>query len=73
MTGTADAQVNSDRIAAMEWAADYVERQKIFEVPLKRNGYPLDGYQAATVQERAKIIIQIAHWVMTGEGVLPSG
>lgn len=28
---------------ALEWAADYAERNKLFVVPTKSNGYPVDS------------------------------
>lgn len=65
-------QVNSDRIAALEYAADYIDRVKIFDVPRKPNGYAEDGWKPFTIQEKTAMVLRIAHWVMTGEGAPPT-
>jgi hypothetical protein len=54
----------------MEWAADYAERHKIFEVKNER-GYA-DKIPQPTPAERAAVLLKIATWVMTGQGELPT-
>lgn len=45
---------------ALEWAADYAERNKMFEVPVNRNGYPVDGFKTPGPEEKSSIIIRLA-------------
>lgn len=47
-------------IEALEWAADYADRNKIFETPMKSNGYPIDGHKPPTPAEKADIITKLA-------------
>jgi len=48
---------------ALEWAADYVERTKIFEPVRNERGYA-DGWKIPTPAERAKIITDLAKTVV---------
>lgn len=47
----------------MEWAADYAERNKLFEPPKNERGYARDGYKFPTPSEKANIIIELAQTV----------
>ena len=53
-----------NKVEAMEWAADYAERNKLFLPPMKGNGYPVDGWKAPSAAERADIITKLAWQVM---------
>lgn len=50
-------------IEALEWAADYCDRQKIFEPPRNDRGYIADGHKMPTVAEKVAIIKEIAEQV----------
>lgn len=56
-----------DMSEALEWAADYAERAKIFEPPIKANGYVSDGWKPSTPAERTDIIIKLAREAVRGE------
>ncbi len=56
-------------VEAMEWAADYAERHKLFEVPQNSRGYPVDGHKHLSASEKAEIIISIAKTVTTEKEV----
>jgi hypothetical protein len=58
-----------NKIEALEWAADYAERNKLFEPALNNRGYPVDGQKPATPEERANIIIKLADQVTESEPV----
>jgi hypothetical protein len=47
-------------VEALEWAADYAERNKLFDTPMKSNGYPMDGHKPPTPAEKADIILKLA-------------
>lgn len=49
---------------ALEWAADYCERNKIFEAPKNERGYTRDGWTAPTPAEKARIITDLAKTVL---------
>lgn len=51
-------------IEAMEWAADYAARNKLFDPPMKSNGYVVDGYKPITAPEKVDMIIKIAATVV---------
>lgn len=48
---------------ALEWAADYAERNKLFEGPVNKNGYTMDGWKSPTAVERVQIITDLARTV----------
>lgn len=56
---------------ALEWAADYAQRAKLFEAPLNSRGYPVDGYKPVTPSEKADIILKIARNAMDNGGESP--
>lgn len=56
---------------ALEWAADYVERNKLFETPLKSNGYPVDGWKPPSVTERVALITDLAKTVVESVDTKP--
>jgi hypothetical protein len=49
---------------AMEWAARYIEREKLFDAPVNARGYTVDGWKPPTPAEKVRIITEIAEWVM---------
>lgn len=53
---------------ALEWAADYCDRTKMFEPPTNARGYVLDGWKAIPPAERANIITNLARTVVDSEG-----
>lgn len=53
-----------NKVEALEWAADYVVRNKLFDAPVNQRGYPVDGWQNPTPAERAKIISDLADQAM---------
>lgn len=59
-------------IEALEWAADYADRHKLFEVPTNRNGYPVDGFKQLTPAERVDVLQKLAATVMTPAGITVS-
>lgn len=54
-------------IEALEWAADYAYRSKLFEPPVKSNGYVVDGWKGVTPSEKAAIIKELAETVFYSE------
>ena len=56
-----------DRMAALEWAADYAERNKMFDVPVTPRGYAVGDAKPPTPEQKAAIIIKLADWIMTEE------
>lgn len=59
----------SNRMAALEWAADYAKRHGMFDQPLNSRGYPADGMKPPTPQEKTNIILRLATWAITeGDG-----
>lgn len=55
---------DSDRMAALEWAADYAQRHGMFDQPLNARGYPQDGTKPPTPSEKADIILKLASWAI---------
>lgn len=45
---------------ALEWAADYATRNKLFDAPLNQRGYPMDGWKGPTAEEKRAIITKLA-------------
>lgn len=54
-----------DMMEALEWAAGYAERTKLFEVPTNGRGYAVDGAKPPTPQEKAAIVKDLALQVLT--------
>lgn len=52
-----------DLTEALEWAADYADRNKLFAPPMNQRGYPVDGWQNPTPAERTAIIKDLAQSV----------
>lgn len=52
---------------SLEWAADFAARNKLFDAPMKSNGYPVDGWKGPTAEERTSIILSLAKEVMKVE------
>lgn len=52
-----------NRVEAMEWAADYAERSKIFAPITNSRGYS-DGWKPPTPAEKARIIAELAETVV---------
>lgn len=50
-------------VEALEWAADYAQRTKLFDVPINSRGYTIDGMKAPDSTERVKIITELAKTV----------
>lgn len=46
---------------ALEWAADYATRNKLFDAPLNQRGYVTDGWKHPTPAEKAEIIKSLAY------------
>lgn len=53
-----------NKVEAMEWAADYAERTKIFEAPVNSRGYTIDGWRGISSAERAEVIAGLANQVV---------
>lgn len=53
---------------ALEWAADYAERNKIFEPPVNRAGYVRDGWMVPSPSDRADVIKDLAYVAVDDQG-----
>lgn len=53
---------------AWDWAASYAAQNKLFDQPMKANGYPVDGTKPATPEERYNILEKLALQYMKGHG-----
>jgi hypothetical protein len=51
---------NMNMQEALEWAADYAQRNKLFEVPTNSRGYPADGAKSPTPAEKTEVIMHLA-------------
>lgn len=51
---------------ALEWAADYTTRNKLFEPVLNNRGYP-DGWKPPTPADKAGIIVGLANEIVKVE------
>lgn len=51
-------------VEAMEWAADFAERSKVFEAPKNDRGYVKDGWTSPSPAERAQVIMDLAATVV---------
>lgn len=47
-------------VEAMEWAADYAERNQLFAVPMNGRGYPVDGMKPPTHPEKVQMLRDLA-------------
>ena len=52
-----------NKVEALEWAADYADRNKIFEPVRNERGYA-DGWKIPTPAEKAKIISELAEQIV---------
>lgn len=71
-SGASSRRSQVKKVEAMEWAAEYAERNHIFTPPQNQRGYTVDGWKNPTPAERTSIIQQLAKSVIdepTGETV----
>lgn len=61
-----EVEVLMNMSEAMEWAADFAVRSKLFDPPIKQNGYAVDGWKAPSSYDKTEIIIKLAREAMTG-------
>lgn len=52
---------------ALEWAADYATRNKIFESEVNQRGYNAEKWAPPSSEEKARIITKLAKEVTTSE------
>lgn len=45
---------------SMDWAASYAQANKLFEIQIKSNGYPVEGQPVLTPAEKARILMELA-------------
>lgn len=47
-------------IESMEWAEEFTTKSKLFDAPVKSNGYTMDGYKPVRPAERVQIVVDLA-------------
>lgn len=57
-----------DMVEALEWAADYADRNKLFEPVVNSRGYA-DGWKPPTPAEKAQVITKLARDAMPDTSV----